>query len=64
MASRRHPRETSPLFNEARAHSQATGHGSKRFSNDLSRDLAAMARVWKLLRQGAVRWLGEVGRQY
>ena len=30
----------------------------------LDRDFAAMARVWWMLRQGAVRMLGEIGRQY
>jgi len=28
------------------------------------RDLAAMAQVWWMIRQGAVRMLGEIGRQY
>jgi len=30
----------------------------------LDRDLAAMARVWWMIRQGSVRMLGEIGRQY
>jgi len=34
------------------------------FNNGLDRDIAAMKKVWKMLREGAVRWLGEVGRQY
>ena len=34
------------------------------FNNGLDRDIAAMRRVWKMLREGSVRWLGEVGRQY
>ncbi|WP_245407173.1 MULTISPECIES: hypothetical protein [unclassified Synechococcus] len=37
---------------------------SQRFKNDFDRDLAAMARVWSMIRQGAVRWIGEIGRQY
>ncbi len=32
--------------------------------NELERDLAAMKKVWKMLREGSVRWLGEIGRQY
>ncbi len=36
----------------------------KRFRNDFERDLAAMARVWSMIRHGAVRWIGEIGRQY
>ncbi len=36
----------------------------QRFRTDFDRDLAAMARVWSMIRQGAVRWIGEIGRQY
>ncbi|OUX71199.1 MAG: hypothetical protein CBC50_08220 [Synechococcus sp. TMED90] len=35
-----------------------------RFQSELDRDFAAMKRVWQMLRHGAVRMLGEVGRQY
>ena len=34
------------------------------FNNELDRDIAAMKKVWKMLCEGSVRWLGEVGRQY
>jgi len=34
------------------------------FNNELDRDIAAMKKVWEMLREGSVRWLGEVGRQY
>ena len=34
------------------------------FNHGLDRDIAAMRKVWKMLREGSVRWLGEVGRQY
>ena len=34
------------------------------FNNGLDRDIAAMRRVWEMLGEGSVRWLGEVGRQY
>ena len=37
---------------------------NSRFNNDFDRDLAAMKRVWQMIRQGAVRMVGEVGRQY
>jgi len=36
----------------------------KNFNNGLDRDISAMKKVLKMLRQGSVRWLGEVGRQY
>jgi|TARA_B100000214_G_scaffold341346_1_gene288407 hypothetical protein len=38
--------------------------GNTRFRSELDRDFAAMKRVWQMLRYGAVRMLGEVGRQY
>ncbi len=31
---------------------------------DRSQDFAAMKRVWQMLRAGAVRMVGEIGRQY
>ena len=34
------------------------------FNNGLDRDIAAMKKVWEMLREGSVRWLGELGRQY
>ena len=36
----------------------------QRFQSELDRDFAAMKRVWQMLRHGAVRMLGEMGRQY
>ena len=38
------------------------GDGQLRSERD--RDFAAMKRVWQMLRYGAVRMIGEVGRQY
>ena len=32
--------------------------------SELDQDLKAMATVWSMMRQGAVRMLGEIGRQY
>ncbi len=36
----------------------------RRFEKEISRDIFAMKQVWKLLRQGTMRWFGEIGRQY
>ena len=33
-------------------------------SSELDQDFAAMKRVWQMLRAGAVRMVGEIGRQY
>ena len=35
-----------------------------RFKSELDRDFAAMKRVWQMLRYGAIRMIGEIGRQY
>ncbi len=32
--------------------------------NTFERDLLAMKQVWEMLKEGTVRWCGEVGRQY
>ena len=39
-------------------------YGQSRGRSELDRDLEAMGKVWSMIRQGAVRMLGEVGRQY
>ena len=39
-------------------------HNRRRFESELDRDLAAMKRVWQMIRAGAVRMVGEIGRQY
>ena len=39
-------------------------HDRRRFESELDRDLAAMKRVWQMIRAGAVRMVGEIGRQY
>ena len=41
-----------------------SGDGNTQFRSELDRDFAAMKRVWQMLRYGAVRMIGEVGRQY
>ena len=43
--------------------------GHRRFDrtagpSDLDKDFAAMKRVWQMIRTGAVRMVGEIGRQY
>jgi len=35
-----------------------------RWRRELDSDLMAMGRVWQMIRLGAVRMLGEIGRQY
>ena len=37
---------------------------SKQFKSLFQRDLAAMNKVWAMLKEGTIRALGEVGRQY
>ena len=36
----------------------------KKFKSTFHRDLFAMREVWKMLKSGAIRSLGEIGRQY
>ena len=36
----------------------------QQFKSLLHRDLAAMNQVWTMLKQGTIRALGEIGRQY
>ena len=52
--------DRAPLTNRStRSHSEET-----RFASDLDRDIAAMKRVWQMVRAGAIRMVGEIGRQY
>ena len=37
---------------------------SKQFKSVFHRDLAAMNKVWTMLKQGTIRAFGEIGRQY
>ena len=41
-----------------------SAEGNTQFRSELDRDFAAMKRVWQMLRYGAIRMIGEVGRQY
>ncbi len=38
--------------------------GRKRFKSSFHRDLFAMKEVWEMLKSGAIRSIGEIGRQY
>ncbi len=38
--------------------------GKKRSKSLLNRDIAAMAKVWEMLKLGTINWIGRVGRQY
>ena len=37
---------------------------SKQFKSVIERDFAAMAIVWRMLKEGTARAFGEIGRQY
>tara|TARA_Y100001968_G_C19093562_1_gene588921 strand:+ start:478 stop:672 length:195 start_codon:yes stop_codon:yes gene_type:complete len=37
---------------------------SKRFKSVFERDLSAMNKVWRMLKEGTIRAFGEIGRQY
>ena len=39
-------------------------YNRSRVESELDRDIAAMKRVWQMIRAGAVRMVGEIGRQY
>lgn len=53
-----------PYANRPRLDSRSTRSSEPRFQSELDRDFAAMKRVWQMIRRGAVRMVGEVGRQY
>ena len=36
----------------------------KHFNSILERDIFAMKQVLQILKQGTIRWIGEIGRQY
>ena len=43
---------------------RSSHHRDSRLKSELDRDFAAMKRVWQMLRYGAIRMIGEIGRQY
>ena len=52
-------RDSTPSYREPRG-----SYGQTQWQRELDADFVAMKRVWQMLRHGAVRMLGEVGRQY
>ena len=36
----------------------------KRFTSQLDRDIYAMKKVWNMLQEGFITWIGELGRRY
>ena len=64
MASRRYRTQSQTLLRRSGRQGRKGANRSKPFNSDFERDLAAMNRVWRMLRQGTIRWLGEIGRQY
>jgi hypothetical protein len=72
MPSQR-PIPSSRRSRTARPQTRGTRRSPERFNADttdtrwrreLDADLMAMGRVWQMIRYGAVRMLGEIGRQY
>ena len=61
--SRPQPR---PSYAYSEQHFSQPNYRNRRsdWQGELDADLAAMNKVWKMLRHGAVRMLGEIGRQY
>ncbi|HGY5545776.1 MAG: hypothetical protein AB8A35_08625 [Prochlorococcus sp.] len=64
MASSRYRAQPRSLLRTTSRQARQHSSKSRRFNSDFERDLAAMGRVWRMLRQGTMRWFGEVGRQY
>ena len=64
MPSSRRRRPDERLERRPRQTWQSPEPGNERWRRELDADLMAMGRVWQLLRTGAVRMLGEIGRQY
>jgi serine/threonine-protein kinase RIO1 len=71
MTRRRYP-DRAPLASRSyRSHSDVEFSQRRRYPSDeprvpseLDRDIAAMKRVWQMVRAGAIRMVGEIGRQY
>ncbi|WP_415399283.1 hypothetical protein [Synechococcus sp. W4D4] len=55
-SSRRRPAYERPRYRQM----QPVPH----WRRELDADLAAMGKVWQMIRTGATRMLGEIGRQY
>ena len=48
----------------SRGDTRVSRYDRSRVESELDRDLAAMKRVWQMIRAGAVRMVGEIRRQY
>ena len=53
-------RRDSPRYARGRSNTRV----QQDWQRELDSDFIAMKRVWQMLRHGAVRMLGEIGRQY
>ena len=70
--TRRRYSDRAPLASRSyRSHSDGEFSQRSRYPSDesrvpseLDRDSAAMKRVWQMVRAGAIRMVGEIGRQY
>ena len=70
--TRRRYSDRGPLASRSyRSHSDGEFSQRRRYPSDeprvpseLDRDIAAMKRVWQMVRAGAIRMVGEIGRQY
>ncbi len=51
-------------YNQVKGRHRKKRKNNKAFTSDIERDFFAMNQVWKMLKEGAVRWIGEIGRQY
>ena len=64
MDNRRYSNDADDSSRQPDAWNSREPYGQSRGRSELDQDLEAMGKVWSMIRQGAVRMLGEVGRQY
>ena len=65
-SSRRRPAYKRPVYGRADYDTPRTRpmQSTPDWRRELNADLAAMGKVWQMIRNGATRMLGEIGRQY
>ncbi len=65
-SSRRRPAYERPVYGRADYDRPRTRpmQSTPDWRRELDADLAAMGKVWQMIRNGATRMLGEIGRQY
>ena len=65
-SSRRRPTYERPVYGRADYDMPRTRpmQSTPHWRRELDADLAAMGKVWQMIRNGATRMLGEIGRQY